>query len=146
MYRVKNSSNEKILIVEDCDEDFDTAVEALEHTEPKPQVYRAVTGDECLAQLHGSFDVAALHPDMILMDLDLPGTDGREALHEIKTDQHLKTIPVVVFTTSAKPSDLATCYALGANAFHVKPFYYPEHLKTLETVLDYWLNRVRLLK
>ena len=126
-----------ILIAEDCDEDFETALEALQQTGMPHRVERAQTGDQCLQQLLGA---NAVQPNLVLMDLNLPGMDGREALREIKTDPILKPIPVLVLTTSANPRDLAVCYASGANAYHVKPVHYPKYLDLLETIFRYWLK------
>ena len=126
-----------IVIAEDCDEDFETALEALKNAGMPHGVERAQTGDQCLQQLLGAH---AVQPNLVLMDLNLPGMDGREALREIKTNLLLKPIPVLVLTTSANPRDLAVCYASGANAYHVKPVHYPEYLDLLETIFRYWLK------
>lgn len=130
-----------VVIVEDSDEDFDTVVQAVRKAGIAAEVRRATTGGDCLDLLRGS---AAVRPAMVLMDLNTPGTDGREALAAIKTDAALKTFPVVVFSTSANPKDLAFCYAAGANAYHVKPVRHPEHLQLVVDILTYWLTRVSL--
>ena len=78
------------------------------------------------------------------MDLNTPGTDGREALAAIKADPALRACPVVIFSTSADPRDLAACYAAGANAYHVKPTRYPDHLRLVVDLLRYWLGQVTL--
>ena len=126
-----------ILIAEDCDEDFETAQEALQKAGMPHRLERAQTGDEFLQQLLGAH---AVQPDIVLMDLNMPGVDGREVLREIKTNPSLKSIPVLVLTTSANPRDLAFCYESGANAYHVKPVHYPEYLDLLETIFRYWLK------
>lgn len=130
-----------IIIVEDSDEDFDTVVEALRKAGIVADVQRATTGGECLDLLRGA---TAIRPAVVLMDLNTPGTDGREALAAIKGDSALKLFPVVVFSTSADPRDLASCYAAGANAYHVKPVRYPDHLQLVIDLLTYWLERVTL--
>lgn len=130
-----------IVIVEDSDEDFDTVTEAVRKSGVVAEVRRAKTGDECLELLRGA---AAVRPAVVLMDLNTPGTDGREALAAIKADPALKAYPVVVFSTSADPRDLASCYAAGANAYHVKPVRYPDHLQAVIDLLTYWLGRVAL--
>jgi CheY-like chemotaxis protein len=130
-----------IIIVEDSDEDFDTVREAVAKGGLSAELRRATTGGECLTLLRG---VAALRPAVVLMDLNTPGTDGREALATIKADPCLKAYPVVVFSTSADPRDLTSCYAAGANAFHVKPIRYPEHVQLIIDILGYWLVRVSL--
>lgn len=128
-----------IIIVEDSDEDFDTVVQAVRKAGILADVQRATTGDECLDLLRGA---TATRPAMVLMDLNTPGTDGREALAAIKGDDALKLFPVVVFSTSADPRDTAFCYAAGANAYHVKPIRYPDHLQLVIDILTYWLEQV----
>lgn len=130
-----------ILIVEDSDEDFDTVQHAMKKAGIDAEVTRAKTGGECLDLLRGT---AAVRPAVVLMDLNTPGTDGREALALIKADPALKIYPVVVFSTSSNPKDLAFCYAAGANAYHVKPLRYPDHLQIVIDLLTYWLERVAL--
>lgn len=87
---------------------------------------------------------APIRPALVLMDLNTPGTDGRETLAVIKADPLLRDLPVVVVTTSANPKDLAFCYHAGANAYHVKPVRYGEHVQVLVDVLGYWLGHVAL--
>lgn len=130
-----------MVIVEDSDEDFDTVMEAVRKAGIAAEINRATTGGDCLKMLR---DVAAVRPAVVLMDLNTPGTDGREALAAIKKDDALKVCPVVVFTTSADPRDLNFCYAAGANAYHVKPVRYPDHLQLVAELLTYWLGRVVL--
>lgn len=130
-----------ILIVEDSDEDFDTVREALKKAGIAAELMRATTGDQCLDLLRGR---GAVRPAMVLMDLNMPGTDGREALTAIKADPALRSYPVVVFSTSANPKDLAFCYQAGANAYHVKPIRYPDHVRVAADLLTYWLTRVAL--
>lgn len=132
-----------VIIVEDSDEDFDTVEEAVRLSGVSVELRRATTGGDCLALLRG---VAAVRPAMVLLDLNTPGTDGREALQTIKADSDLKAYPVVVFSTSANPKDLEFCYKAGANAYHVKPVRYPDHLQILVDLLLYWLDRVVLFE
>ena len=131
-----------ILVVEDSDEDFDTLLQALSKSGINSKVYRALNGDDCLTQLRGDGEAIGMHPAFILMDLNSPGTDGREALRELKSDPGLKTIPVVILTTSSNPRDLKSCYDLGANAYHLKPIQYPEHIRLLEEIFRYWMKHV----
>ena len=130
-----------VVIVEDSDEDYDTVVQAVRQAGIAVEVRRALSGGECLELLRSA---AAERPALVLMDLNTPGTDGREALAAIKRDDALKTCPVVVFSTSADPRDLSACYAAGANAFHVKPVRHPDHLQLVTELLTYWIGRVVL--
>ena len=130
-----------LVIVEDSDEDFDTVCEAVRRSAAAVEVQRARTGGGVLTLLG---ELAADRPVLVLMDLNTPGTDGREALAAIKADPNLKDIPVVVFSTSANPKDVGFCYAAGANAYHVKPVRYPDHLQLVIDLVGYWFGRVVL--
>ena len=128
-----------IVLVEDSDDDFDTVLEAVRLSGLPANLRRVSNGDECLALLRGG---GAARPAFVLMDLNTSGTDGRGTLLQIKADPLLKVIPVIVVTTSANPRDVDHCYQCGANAYHVKPVSYPDHLQMLTGLLDYWLVRV----
>ena len=130
-----------VLVLEDSDEDYDTVQEAAKKAGITHPLHRAVTGDQCLALLRGA---NAFHPAIILLDLNTPGTDGRQVLVDIKRDQNLRHLPVVVHTTSANPRDIQHCYDMGANAYHVKPLRYTEHLAQLSELFKYWLASVLL--
>jgi len=130
-----------LVVVEDSDEDFDTVVEAVKRSGVTADVRRATSGEAGLAVIR---ELATDRPVLVLMDLNTPGTDGREALAAIKTDPALKSIPVVVFSTSANPKDVEICYAAGANAYHVKPVRYPDHLQLVIDLVSYWFGRVAL--
>ncbi len=137
------SQGPPILVVEDSDEDFETVLDAARKAGFRNELRRAVTGEECLALLRGDGG-DAVRPAFVLMDLNTPGLDGRQALAVIKADTALKELPVVVLTTSANPKDLAFCYRAGAGAYHVKPIRYPDHLRVLDDIFGYWLGSVLL--
>jgi CheY-like chemotaxis protein len=126
-----------IIVLEDSDEDYDTVQEAAKQSGLSNLFHRAVNGDECLSVLRNE---VMLRSTMVLMDLNTPGMDGRETLAEIKRDPVLRNVPVVVLTTSNNPRDLQYCYVAGANAYHVKPIRYSEHLALLLVVFSYWLT------
>lgn len=135
---------QSLLVVEDSDEDF-AAFERVLHKSPLFQkVYRCTNGDDALDFLRQTGDYTdsanAPRPGMILLDLNLPGTDGREVLKEIKQDAILKMIPVVVFTTSDNPRDVAGCYQCGANGYVVKPIDLQKLTKTVQVIVDYWFE------
>ena len=130
-----------LVVVEDSDEDFETVVEAVKRSGVTAEVRRATTGEAGLALLR---ELAPACPVIVLMDLNTPGTDGREALAILKSDPALKSVPVVVFSTSANPKDVGFCYAAGANAYHVKPVRYPDHLQLVIDLVNYWCGRVAL--
>jgi len=130
-----------LVVVEDSDEDFETVVEAVKRSGVLAEVRRATSGEAGVAALDR---LAIDRPVIVLMDLNTPGTDGREALTILKTNPALKSIPVVVFSTSANPKDVEFCYAAGANAYHVKPVQYPDHLQLVIDLVGYWFGRVEL--
>jgi CheY-like chemotaxis protein len=131
--------NPPVIVVEDSDEDFDTIAQAISAAGLSVDVRRVSTGGDCLDLLRGPLRV---RPALVLMDLNTPGTDGREALETIKADPALKGYPVVVFSTSGNPKDIASSYLAGANAYHVKPVRHSEHLQAVSELLTYWLARV----
>jgi CheY-like chemotaxis protein len=103
-------------------------------------------GEQLLEYLErrGAFasDADAPRPSLILLDLNLPRIDGRDALRAIKADPALRAIPVVVFTTSNAAEDVSLCYALGANAFMRKPMDMPALVDLVSTTGRYWLELV----
>ncbi|MGI4787529.1 MAG: response regulator [Janthinobacterium lividum] len=134
-----------LMVVEDSDEDFEALSRILCTLGIKIRVQRCGTGDECLKALgHGTEDNPdadkRLLPGLILLDLNLPGTDGRDALRMIKTDPYLKMIPVTVLTSSASPGDVAACYAYGVNAYVLKSLDFDDLTKTVRTVTDFWFR------
>jgi CheY-like chemotaxis protein len=79
-------------------------------------------------------------PRFILLDLNMPKKDGREALKEIKQDQRFKKIPVIVFTTNKNENEIRRCYELGANTYVVKPVGFESLLERIEEIRTYWVN------
>jgi len=130
-----------LVVVEDSDEDFETVVEAVKRADVSVEMRRATTGEGGLTLLR---ELAPDCPVVVLMDLNTPGTDGREALATVKSDPALKSIPVIVFSTSSNPKDVGFCYTAGANAYHVKPVRYPEHRQLVIDLVRYWVGRVTL--
>lgn len=130
----------RLLLVEDSDEDAATMVEALALSGVHANLVRVVSGDKCMELLR----LTGMPPALVVMDLNLPGMDGREALAMIKNDHLLKSLPVVVVSTSANPRDVDFCYAAGANAYHVKPIHYADHLKNMTDLINYWLGKTML--
>ena len=111
--------------------------------------FRSVSdGDELLDYLHhrGRFSVdhAAPTPRLILLDLNMPGRDGISALEEIKQDQALRRIPIVILTTSREERDIQRCYDLGANSFITKPESFDGWVGIARSLNQYWFNVVNL--
>lgn len=133
-----------LLVVEDSDEDFETVLEAARASSLRHEIRRTTSGEECLRLLNENEQELRANPSLILMDLNTPRDDGRDALRSIRQNETLRVMPVVVLSTSSNPRDLEFCYAMGANAYHTKPVSYPAHLQTLRDIFDYWLTRVTL--
>ncbi len=135
-----------ILVVEDCDDDFETVHDAARHCGVRHPIVRAASGGECLRLLHqwrqlpDSPRSRDTLPLLVLLDLNTPGDDGRDVLLQVRSDDALCIIPVVVLSASANPRDLQFCYANGANAYHVKPVAHAMHLKVLHEIFGYWLG------
>lgn len=140
--------NQLILIVEDNNEDFETTKRALRQAGLRNNPRRCEDGDEALAYLHRSGKYTdprtSPRPDIILLDLNLPGTDGREVLREIKTDERLRTIPVIVLTTSEDQRDIQYCYNSGANSYLHKQVDLTRFFAAIKRLKDYWFDIVIL--
>lgn len=137
-----------ILIAEDDDDDFLLTQEALEESHLLNTLFRVKNGEELLDYLlrRGSYmePAASPGPTLILLDLNMPKMDGREALKQIKANPVLRRIPVVVLTTSGAAEDIAKAYDLGVNSFIRKPVCFNEFLKAIQVLTEYWLEIVTL--
>jgi len=135
----------EVLLVEDSLSDAAMTVHAMREGGTCHRVHVVGDGEAALAFLHrrGRY-TAAPRPDLILLDLNLPRTDGREVLARINTDELLRSIPVVVLTTSATDTDILRAYQLGANCFVSKPIGLDEFLSVIHGVENLWLNPARL--
>jgi CheY-like chemotaxis protein len=133
-----------LLIVEDSNEDFEAFQRYLNQYSLAIPVYRCINGDQALAFLYhtGSYTdpETSPRPGLILLDLNLPGTDGREVLQRIKQDENLKTLPVVIFTTSNNPKDIEACYRQGVNSYVIKPMDFKLLKRSIQTLLSYWFE------
>jgi CheY-like chemotaxis protein len=133
-----------ILLVEDSPEDFDITVRAFRKSNLTNPIFRCADGDEALDFLHrrGNFTDAAKapRPAFILLDLNLPGTDGREVLANIKKTDHLKEIPVIILTSSGSEHDVESCFLAGANSFMQKPLGVVNFFQAVQRLKDYWFD------
>jgi CheY-like chemotaxis protein len=140
-------SRPAILLIEDNVEDYEVAQRILQRVTDRP-ILHCTDGDSALDYLNqrdASTQMSrGLRPALILLDLNLPATDGREVLRQIKQDARLQTIPVVIFTTSARPRDVDLCYRLGANSYVVKPVDFQRLTRVLELLATYWAEAVTL--
>ncbi|MBF0416328.1 MAG: response regulator [Magnetococcales bacterium] len=135
----------EILLVEDSPGDVDLTREALADSKLVNRLHVVEDGEEAMAFLRrqGRY-VDAVRPDVVLLDLNLPRKDGREVLEEIKADDVLKTIPVVVLTTSQAEEDILRTYKLHANCYITKPVDVMQFFAVVKSVEDFWLTVVKL--
>jgi two-component system, chemotaxis family, response regulator Rcp1 len=135
----------EILLVEDSPADVRLTEEALKEEKLFIKLNVVTDGVEAMAYLHREGRYAgALRPDLILLDLNLPRKDGREVLKEIKSDEELRVIPVVVLTISRAEEDVAKSYHLQANCFITKPIDLNQFSKVVKSIHEFWLTIVRL--
>ncbi|HUS29097.1 MAG TPA: response regulator [Kofleriaceae bacterium] len=131
----------EILLVEDNPADVRLTQEALKEGKVRNNLQIARDGVEALELL---LRKDAVRPDLILLDLNLPRKDGREVLAEIKNHPELKTIPVVVLTTSSAEADILKSYNLYANCYITKPVDLDQFVQVIKSIDDFWLTVVRL--
>jgi len=135
----------EILLVEDNPGDARLTQEALRDAKVRNNLHVVLDGVEALAFLRRQGKHAAVpKPDLILLDLNLPKKDGREVLEEIKQDDQLRHIPIVILTTSQAEKDIIESYRLRANAFVTKPVDLEQFLKVVQSIEHFWLEIVKL--
>lgn len=127
----------RILLVEDDPQDVELTLSALGEYSLANEVVVARDGEEALEQLARGLDAGAL-PAVILLDLKMPKLNGLEVLERIKSDDRLRTLPVVVLTSSQEPRDLEQCYRLGVNAFVVKPVNFLDFVQAVKHLGVFW--------
>ena len=135
----------EILLVEDSPADVLIAREALREAKLMNIIHVAEDGVEAMDFLYKRGKFAAVpSPDLILLDLNLPRKSGREVLAEIKSDEKLKHIPVVVLTTSSDEEDSLRSYDLHANCYVVKPVEFDHFVKAVQSIQHFWFSVVAL--
>ena len=135
----------KILMVEDNEGDVVLTTQALKAAKVANAISVVPDGIEALAFLRREGPYAAApKPDLILLDLNLPRKDGREVLAEIKADPKLRSIPVVVLTSSKAEQDIAQAYDLHANCYVVKPVGIRTLMEVVKVIEDFWFTVVKL--
>ncbi len=137
-----------ILMADDDVEDCLLVREALREIQAIHELHTVNDGEELLDYLYrrGRYAVepSARRPDLILLDLKMPKKDGREALEEIKADDGLRPIPVIVLTTSTADDDVDCCYRLGASSYISKPVTFQAWVELLQMLTQYWFELVQL--
>lgn len=144
-----DSDSYPILITEDNDDDYECMLEAFTKLPKfKNPIYRCKNGKDLLAYLDrkGQYVDSTLSPTpgIILLDLNMPGTDGRAALKYLNSNSKFKKIPIIVFTISGDQGDISSSYAEGANSYIVKPANVDELAITLQNLKEYWFEICQL--
>lgn len=135
----------EILLVEDNPGDADLAREALVSSKIKNTLHVVSDGEKAMDFLRKKGEYAfAPRPDLILLDLNLPRKDGREVLAEVKQDDNLKRIPVVILTSSKADEDIIKSYNLHANCYITKPLDFFQFTKVVQSIENFWLSIVVL--
>lgn len=141
-----NTARRIILLVDDDADDRLLMQDAFEESQMDCRLHLAEDGNELMDYLNRRGKFAGLagepYPEVILLDLNMPRKDGRQALQELKSSEHLRHIPIIIFTTSKSPEDIAKSYSLGANSFVVKPISFEKLLDVVRTIGKYWLDTV----
>ena len=125
-----------ILIVEDSPDDFEATKRAFGKANLRNEIEHAVSGERALEYLRSD----KVKPGIILLDLNMPGLDGRKTLEIIKKTDNLKKIPIVILTTSNDERDVKACYELGANTFIQKPVDFDGLIAAIRRLKEYWFE------
>lgn len=134
-----------ILLVEDSETDAELTLQALKQGKLENTVHHVKDGVEAMQFLRKEGDFAgASRPDLILLDLNMPRLDGREVLKQIREDESLKVIPVVVLTTSSHDKDILETYGLAANSYIVKPVDLNSFFEVVRAISNFWVRVVAL--
>lgn len=137
-----------ILVVEDSPEDFEVLERACKKAELDMPLVRCKSGQEALDLLYKTGEYEDIQnvptPAMILLDLNMPGTNGYDLLEKIKNDKDLKSLPIVVLSTSSSVEDVLCSYRSGANSYISKPEDMKGYVAMAETIKNYWFSFCRL--
>ncbi len=137
-----------ILLADDDPDDRILTIRALKQHRLSNNIHTVEDGEQLMQYLRreGPYadPEASPRPGLILLDLNMPRKDGREALQEIKSDPSLRAIPVIVLTTSEAEQDILRSYDLGVNAFVTKPVTFDELARAVRVITDFWFELVRL--
>ncbi len=134
-----------ILLVEDSLADARLALETFADCAPECEIAHVRDGAGALAFLRRCLDGGERLPQLVLLDLNLPGRSGREVLAEMKADRALARIPVVVFSTSTAEQDILRCYELHANAYVAKPVELEAFQRVAEAIRRFWLETAEIV-
>jgi chemotaxis family two-component system response regulator Rcp1 len=145
MQQYRNNGVIDILLVEDNPGDIRLTREVFKEGKVRNNLHVCCDGEEAMdyLQLRGKYTNAS-RPDLVLLDLNLPRKDGRQVLEEVKQDPILRTIPIVILTTSAAEQDILKSYNLHANCYNTKPVDLNQFVRVVNYIQDYWLEIVKL--
>lgn len=133
--------SDTLLLVEDSPDDHEAVARTLRKLNFGGTLEWVDGGERALAFIDQAL-AAHRPPVMVMLDLNMPGMDGRAVLRELKGNERTRAIPVVIYTTSNNPDDIAYCYEHFANSYHVKPLGSDALRSSLEVVLAYWFEQV----
>lgn len=135
----------EILLVEDSPSDANLTIREFNRAKIANNLHWVENGEDAMAYLRCEGEFAkACRPDLILLDLNLPGMDGREVLAEVKADPGLKRIPIVILTTSTDEEDVLRSYNLNANCYVTKPIDIHQFIHVVQLINEFWLAAVKL--
>ncbi|HEY9734421.1 MAG TPA: response regulator [Drouetiella sp.] len=139
-----NRATKRILLVEDSPADARLILEVFKDENISADIQVVRDGQTAMDRLRcvGQF-ADSQKPDLVILDLNLPKKDGREVLAEVKGDEHLKCIPIVILTTSQSEDDIIKSYELQANCYVTKPIELQQFVKTIKSFESFWLKSVR---
>jgi len=138
---MNGSKQGTLLVVEDNDDDYLFTERAFKKSRFANPLVRTRNGEEALDYLYQRGQFAdAPRPAMMLLDLNMPGINGYTVLEKMKSDASLRSIPVVVLTTSDDPRDIEKCYDIGANSYVHKPVDLPGFIEAIARLKDYWFE------
>ncbi|MGA9377487.1 MAG: response regulator [Phormidium sp.] len=135
----------EILLVEDSPSDANLTIREFSRAKIANNLHWVENGEDAMDYLRCQGEFAnVLRPDLILLDLNLPGMDGREVLVEVKADANLKRIPIVILTTSTDEEDVLRSYNLSANCYVTKPIDIHQFINVIQLINEFWLAAVKL--
>lgn len=143
MWRNAGKRNLKVLLIEDNPSQIMVLKEVLEESGVALDLEVKKDGESALAGLRG-LEEERLRPDLIMLDLRLPGMDGHQVLRELKADEDLRIIPVIVLSTSQADEDVRRSYRMGANCYIVKPVDLDQFIEMIKAVDSFWCHIARL--
>lgn len=142
---MNNHANIDILLVEDDSGDVELTKEGLQAAKMLVNLHVVDDGEKALKFLRKEPPYTEVpRPDIILLDLNMPRKDGKETLQEIKADGALRSIPVVILTTSEAEADIVRCYDLGANCYITKPLGFEAFTKVVNMIEEFWFSIVKM--